>query len=68
MKQNATDNELIEVINDVINAIRVMIRDLNCQYALEMTDNEFIVEIEKNQSIDIDFARFFAPRTLVLVD
>ncbi len=26
-------------------------------------DNEFIVEIEKNHSIDIDFARFFAKKT-----
>ncbi len=69
MKRNATDNELVEVINDVINAIRVMLRDLNCQCALEMTDNEFIVEIEKNQSIGIDFARLFAKkRTLVLVN
>ncbi len=60
MKRNATDNELIEVINDVISAIRIMIRDLNCQYALEMTDSEFIVDIGKNQSVGIDFARFFA--------
>ena len=28
-----------------------------------MTDNEFIMEIAKNQSIDIDVARFFAKKT-----
>ena len=63
VKRSATDDELKQEINAIVTAIRLMVRDLRCEYALDLSEEDFIREIEKRNNIDIHFARFFAKKS-----
>ena len=63
VKRNATDDELKQDIDAIVKAIRLMVRDLRCEYALDLSEEDFIREIEKRNNIDIHFARFFAKKS-----
>ena len=63
VKRSATDDELKQEINTIVKAIRLMVRDLKCEYAWELSEEDFIREIEKRNNIDIHFARFFAKKS-----
>ncbi len=47
----------------LIEVAKIMIKDLKCEYAMDLTEDEFIAEIEKCDNIDIDFARLFARKS-----
>ena len=49
-------------INTNVKAIGLMVRDLRCEYALDLSEEDFIKEIEKRNNIDIHFSLGSSPR------
>ena len=62
IRRNATSNEQDQAIKDIVGEIRALIKDMKTEYALDLSEEEFVNEIQKRNSIDLDFARFFAKK------
>ena len=60
IRRNATSGEQDQAIQDIVGEIRVLIKDMKTEYAFDMSEEEFVSEIQKRKTIDLDFARFFA--------
>jgi len=62
IRRNATSGEQDQAIQDIVGEIRVLIKDMKTEYAFDMSEEEFVSEIQKRKTIDLDFARFFAKK------
>ncbi len=63
IKRNTSESELNNEIATIVVAVKNLIKDIKCEYAMDLTEEEFIAEIEKCDNIDIDFARLFARKS-----
>jgi len=62
IKRTASDDELIEHINNIVDRIRIQINDLTTEYSLSLTESDFIERMNSLASINNDFIRLFAKK------
>jgi hypothetical protein len=62
VKRNATLDELNEHINNIVEKIRLKMKDMMTEYSLTISESDFINKMEKITSIDIDFLKLFAKK------